>query len=284
VASLSVAPFGIYHFHNTQQFAVLANVIAIPVCNLVVMPAALAALMLMPLGLEAGPLWVMGWGIEAMGWCARLVAALPGAVGRLPSIPTLAFALMLAGGLWAALWGTRWRVLGAVPILIGLLLAPTARHPDVLIGRGGELIAVRGEDGLLSALGARPSSFELARWLEHDGDSRPITDAVRARAFQCDRNGCTARVKGLTVAVPTAFAIQRGDCPAGDIVLFRPTRPAACTPRGIAIDRNAIERRGAHAFYIEDGRVRLETVADGRGRRPWSGAAPEIEPGEEAAR
>ena len=31
VASLSVAPFGIYHFHNTQQFAVLANLVAIPI-------------------------------------------------------------------------------------------------------------------------------------------------------------------------------------------------------------------------------------------------------------
>jgi competence protein ComEC len=252
VASLSVAPFGIYHFHNTQQFAVLANVIAIPVCNLVVMPAALAALMLMPLGLEAGPLWVMGWGIEAMGWCARLVAALPGAVGRLPSIPTLAFALMLAGGLWAALWGTRWRVLGAVPILIGLLLAPTARHPDVLIGRGGELIAVRGEDGLLSALGARPSSFELARWLEHDGDSRPITDAVRARAFQCDRNGCTARVKGLTVAVPSSAATARpaiSSCSARRA--RRPARRAAspltATPSSAAAPTRSTSRMAACA-------------------------------------
>ena len=38
---LAVAPFGIYRFHNTQQFAILANLAAIPICNLVVMPAAL---------------------------------------------------------------------------------------------------------------------------------------------------------------------------------------------------------------------------------------------------
>ena len=43
VAGLAVAPFGIYHFHNTQQFAILANLAAIPICNLVVMPAALVA-------------------------------------------------------------------------------------------------------------------------------------------------------------------------------------------------------------------------------------------------
>ena len=88
IASFAVAPFGIYHFHNTQQFAILANLVAIPICNIVVMPAALATLVAMPFGLEAAPLWVMGWGIEAMVWCADWVAGLPGAVGRVPAIPT----------------------------------------------------------------------------------------------------------------------------------------------------------------------------------------------------
>ena len=109
---------------------------AIPICNLLVMPAALAALLAMPFGLEAVPLWVMGTGIEAMAWCAATVAALPGAVGRLPAIPTAAFAAMLTGGLWCTLWGTRWRLLGVVPIVLGLMLAPAGRRPDVLVGRG----------------------------------------------------------------------------------------------------------------------------------------------------
>ena len=69
----------------------------------------------MPFGLEAAPLWVMGLGIEAMVWCANAVRGLPGAVGRVPAIPTYAFVLMVAGGLWCALWGTRWRLLGVVP-------------------------------------------------------------------------------------------------------------------------------------------------------------------------
>ena len=40
------------------------------------------------------------------------LVALSGAFGRLPAIPTYAFAAMVAGGLWATLWGTRWRLLG----------------------------------------------------------------------------------------------------------------------------------------------------------------------------
>ena len=91
----------------------IANLIAIPLCNLVVMPAALATLIAMPLGLEALPLWVMGWGIDAMLWTAERVASLPGAVLHVPAIPTLAFRADDRRRLWLALWQTRWRFVRA---------------------------------------------------------------------------------------------------------------------------------------------------------------------------
>jgi len=270
VASLAVAPFGIYHFHNTQQFAILANLLAIPICNLLVMPAALASLVALPFGLEAAPLAAMGWGIEAMLWCARTVAALPGAVGRVPAIPTYAFVAMVAGGLWCTLWSTRWRLLGIVPIVAGLILAPTGRRPDVLIGRGGSIVAVRGEDGALSALAARGSSFELTRWLEHDGDGRPASDVAKAQAFRCDSHGCTAPVRGRLLAVAGSPAALRDDCARAAILVLKFPRPKGCAPPGPVIDVDDIAARGAHALYLDGGQIRIETVADRRGDRPWA--------------
>ena len=67
VASVAVAPFAAYHFHKSQQFAVIANLIANPICNLLVAPAALATLVLMPLGLEGLALPVMGGASRR--WC-----------------------------------------------------------------------------------------------------------------------------------------------------------------------------------------------------------------------
>jgi competence protein ComEC len=287
VAGLAVAPFGIYHFHNTQQFAILANLLAIPTCNLVVMPAALAALAALPLGLEALPLALMGWGIEVMVWCAQSVAGLPGAVGRVPAIPTPAFVLMVAGGLWCALWSTRWRLLGLVAIAAGLMLAPTGTRPDVLVGRGGHTVAVRDGDGRLSALGARGATFEIGRWLEHDGDGRTPAEAARAQAFRCDKTGCTARVKGRLLAVAHTPAALRDDCTAAAILVLTFARPAACRPQGALVDADDVRRGGAHALHVEGGRIRIETVAAARGERPWavkarddaadSGVAPEPE-------
>jgi competence protein ComEC len=270
IASLAVAPFGIYHFHNTQQFAILANLIAIPVCNIIVMPAALATLVLMPLGLEAWPLMVVGWGIEAMTRCAAWVAALPGAVGRVPAISTPAFVLMVAGGLWCALWRRRWRLLGLVPIFVGVILAPTARRPDVLVGRGASLVAVRTNAGGLSALGGRGTTFELARWLEHDGDGRTPAEVARAEAFRCDSHGCTARVKGRSLAVASTPAALRDDCILVTILVLRFPAPKGCRPAGPVLDPDMIALRGAHALYVDDEEVRVVTVAEDRGDRPWS--------------
>jgi competence protein ComEC len=247
------------------------------------MPAALATLAAMPFGLEAAPLWVMGWGIEAMVWCAGWVASLPGAVGRVPAIPTHAFVLMIVGGLWCALWSTRWRLLGVVPIVLGLMLAPAGRRPDVLIGRGAALVAVRTATGGLSALAGRGSAFELARWLEHDGDSRPQGEVAKAQGFRCDGHGCTARVKGLLLAVANSPVALRDDCAAASILELKFARPRGCSPPGPAIDAEALAAKGAHALTIDGGQIRIETVADTRGDRPWSprpheGALDELAP------
>ncbi len=271
VASAAVAPFAAYHFHQSQQYAVLANLIAIPLCNLIVMPAALATLMAMPFGLETLPLWIMGLGIEGMTWVASRVGSLPGAVGRIPAMPTFAFLLMVAGGLWLVLWQTRWRLLGAALVAAGIALAPTLQRPDVLIARDGALVAVRSDDQQLSAVGSRRPSFELIRWLEHDGDTREPKEATKASGFKCDAVGCRALVKGVTVAVARHPAALADDCQRVKILIASFANPRGCNGPAVLIDFFAVRRGGTHAVYIEeDGHIRVETVAQMRGDRPWS--------------
>lgn len=278
IASIAVAPFAAYHFHQSQQYAVLANLVAIPICNMVVMPMALAALVLMPLGLEALALIPMGLGIDAMTWCAAFVAKLPGAVGHVPAIPAYAFILMVLGGLWIALWHSQMRIAGAVLVLAGFALTPFQPRADVLVARNGELVALRGPDGRLSALPARQSKYEVERWLEHDGDARAAAEAQNGAAFTCDGIGCTASVKGARVAVARHPAAIRDDCEAAQIIVLSEPRPKFCNARGIVIDVFDVWRKGTHAIYIDADpanantpfAVRVDTVAAHRGERPWS--------------
>jgi competence protein ComEC len=270
VASAAVAPFAAFHFHKSQQYAVLANLLAIPICNLVVMPAALVTLVLMPLGLEAVPLWVMGKGIEAMVWCAYAVAGLPGAVARLPAIPDLALGLMVGGGLWLCLWRTRWRLLGLAGLAAGIGVAPGLPRPDMLVGRDGHLVAIRGADRRWSALIGPGATFELQRWLEHDGDGRTARQAATGENYRCDALGCTALVKQQLVAVARHPAALPDDCSRARILVMSFPRPRGCQPAGTVVDFFAVRGKGTHAIYISGADVRITTVADVRGVRPWS--------------
>lgn len=281
VASLAVAPIGAYHFHRSQQYALLANLIAVPICNLVVMPAALLTLVLMPFGLEALPLAVMARGIDVMTATAQWVAALPGAVVSIPAISEASFGLMIAGGLWLTLWQTRWRALGLVAIGGGVMIAGGGAKPDILAGRGGELVAVRGADGRLAATGSRSGNFELARWLQHDGDGREPRDVLKNRTFHCDGTGCTATAKGLRIAVARHPAAIAEDCAKSEIVITEPRSPRGCDKPLIVLDRWTLRRDGTHAIYLEQdeggGKARIsriETVAATRGTRPWTGSEP----------
>jgi competence protein ComEC len=276
IASAAVAPFAAYNFHQSQQYAVLANMIAIPICNIIVMPAALGAMVLMPLGLEWIALKPMGWGIEGMTWCANTVGALPGAVGHIPEIPATAFALMLAGGLWLALWRTRARLLGAGFVLIGIVSAPWMPRPDVLVEQKGTLVAVRDTSGKLSSLPAHGSKYDLERWLEYDGDGRAARDAQKGTAFSCDAVGCIAHVKGATIAVARHPAAITDDCLNADVLILDEPKPPGCAVPRAVIDVFDRWRNGAYALYVErdenspEPRIRLETVAAHRGIRPWS--------------
>lgn len=276
IASAAVAPFAAYNFHQSQQYAVLANMIAIPISNLIVMPAALLAMLLMPLGLEWIGLKPMGWGIEAMTWCANKVGALPGAVGHLPAIPEVAFVLMLAGGIWFLLWRTRIRLLGLALVGAGLLAAPWMPRPDILIGQKGLLVAVRDASGKLEALPGKSEKYDLERWLEYDGDGRSAPDAKTGAAFSCDAAGCVAHVKGATVAVARHPSAVTDDCLNADVLVLDVPKPEDCAVPRAVVDVFDRWRNGAYALYLAgnddspEPEIRLETVAAHRGERPWS--------------
>lgn len=279
IASVAVAPFGIYHFHQSQQYAILANLLAVPAVNIVIMPAALATLLTLPFGLEAAPLQIMGLGIAFMSMVANWVAALPGSVIRVAAIPTASFALFVAGGAWLLLWRTRLRVWGLGAIAAGLALAPFGAKPDILVSRSGTLVAARGPDGRLSALAGRSDQFDLGRWLERDGNGRPpasVADAPpSATIFNCDGSGCLAQVKGRRLAVPRHPSALRDDCAHAGILVLRHGRPKDCAPSALVLDAGALRREGAHALTISGTAIHITTVAGLHGRRPWTWAPTE---------
>jgi competence protein ComEC len=243
-----------------------------PIMGFVAMPAAATSIIAMPLGLDAWPLHVMGWGIDAMLWVGRTVSHLPGAVSIVSAWPVSALVLVSAGGLWIAFWRPRWRWLGLLPICAGLLVSFLVRPPDLLIARDGETIALRGKDRLLHLFRPPADEYSAAEWLKRDGDARLPKDAIALPrdGIRCDEWSCIAKAPGgETIAAVTRPDALAEDCARADIVLSAiPTRHA-CTGPKLVIDRFDVARNGAYAVWL--GKIlRVESTEVARGRRPWS--------------
>src|SRR4051812_28305559 len=79
LAGTASAPYAIYQFGHMQVYFVLANMVAVPLTSVWVMPAGFIALLLMPLHLELPALVAMEWGVDATLWIARITAGFPDA-------------------------------------------------------------------------------------------------------------------------------------------------------------------------------------------------------------
>jgi competence protein ComEC len=277
VATLATLPFAAYHFNRIALYGVLSNLIAVPLSGFWVMPAAVAAVLLMPLGLERLPLVVMGWGVDVIIAVARWIAALPGAVMLVPAMPAVGFALTVVGGLWLCLWRRRWRFFGLVPIAAGFATLLFVRPPDILVDNAGKLFAVRAPDGRL-ALSSRRTGFSADTWLRRSAQAEPERLPGRkdpiADWLRCDSLGCVYRAGGHVVALVHDRAALDDDCTEATVVISAvPIRRGACRGPPLVVDRYRLWRDGPHAFWLGPDGVEVESVGESRGERPWTDPA-----------
>jgi len=276
VGSLATIPFAIFHFNRATHYAVLGNLLAMPVMGFVVMPFAALSVLLMPVGLDAGPLHITAWGVAFMLAVGRWVSDLPGAVSVMPSWPTAALLLVSLGGLWMGLWRRRWRWLGVLPFLAGLAFGYWSPSPDILVDRDGATVAVRVPDGTLKLLRPAKDSYSADEWLKRDGDTRVAEDALAGASdgVLCDSLGCIAtahgRAKVAEVFRPEALA---EDCADADIVISKARLRNNCTGPQLVIDPGAMARSNGYAIWLGTP-IRWQTVEQFRGNRPWSAQEP----------
>ncbi len=275
VAGAATAAYAAHHFDRVAAWSLAANLAAVPVFGMVVMPAAVATLVLMPLGLEGLALPVLGRGIEAVNAVAAMVAAWPGAVRAVTGLTPPLLGLYTLGGLWLCLWRRRWRLLGLVPMAVALLLAALHRPPDVLVTGDARLVAVRAGDGGLLVNTLRAARFERRVWLARGGGGvarrwPPPGEASDDGTLRCDSLGCVYTAKGRRVGLALAAGALPEDCARVDaLVSLVPVR-RRCPRPAVVVDRFDLWRAGAHALWLDGGAVRVSSVAEAQGERPWS--------------
>ncbi|NHN84990.1 DUF4131 domain-containing protein [Acetobacter musti] len=297
LAGTATLPVSMAHFGEIQPFFVVANLMAVPLTALWVMPAGLAGVLLVPFHLEALAFVPMGWGIHAIVWSAREVASWPAARIAVPMTPGPGLALFLFGLCWLCLWTRRWRLLGLAPMLAGFVSPFIMPLPDLVVAPDGGLVAVRDGEQLLLAGHSRDAWFERDALAQ--AFARPLADlpvnGVQADGMQtgeeqdagsetkdgeisCGEDG----VKGVCVISRAGRSVllraeDRSD--GNDLIpdsvcagmdLFVTVTPARRSCAGVrTVDRFTVWREGAQAVWLRRDGIRVLSDRAWSGERLW---------------
>jgi competence protein ComEC len=275
LAGTASAPFAAYHFGHIQIYFVVANMVAVPLTALWVMPAGLIALLLLPFGLDWLAFIPMGWGSEAVLHVARTVASWPAATFDVSPMPPWGLAVAAFGIAWLGLWRSRLRLIG-VPVIAVCLASPLlARPPDILVSADARLIGFRMHDTVFLQSAPGASKFTRDAWMQYwaAGVSRTMPqDGERADdAVVCQFDACLLRlVPGAKAALLVRGATHPDGCrEASVIVSSEPARGLCPRPWPALVDRFTVWRNGAAAIWLDGARARIQTDRAYRGDRPW---------------
>ena len=245
IATAATGVFALYHFQQLSLLGIIANIIAVPLTALFIMPLLMLAALLTPLGGEGPVLWVVQFGLDGLLLLARLVSQLEGGVITTRDWPPLAL----------------------VPLAIALGLALNHRLPTVIADRGEGLLAFS-EGAPFLSFGERPGTVQL---VSASGFAREQLERhFNARAQACPSRTCT--LGGYLWATDSAqtAAVLCASLPDGQVITLAAAPRGSCT-REQAIDLRQLPRSGSRSFTLDPtGRVTDFRVHDRRINRFWT--------------
>ncbi|OWJ78777.1 ComEC/Rec2 family competence protein [Haematobacter genomosp. 1] len=277
VAGGATMPFTAAIFNRVVNYGLLANLLASPLMGVLVMPFAVVALLLAPLGLETAPLWLVGLGSQGVLRVAETVAGLDGVVSAVRIPPPGALPLVVVSLLWLTLWPGPSRWAGMVPLVMGgWLFWHGAARPLVLISESGTVSGLLTAEGRVLSRG-RGDAFAVTGWLQRDGDL--ASAEVAARRPGMARDGSVVRYRAadreiVHITGRGAADLVQENCRDGALLLTSirlpdgtsPLRQGACD----IIDGASLERSGALALHANGGVLRILSVAEASGDRIWT--------------
>jgi len=266
VAGLATAPVAAAHFNTLAHYGLAANLLAVPVMGLVVIPAAVLAAVLAPFGLDGMGLAAMGVGLRWILGVAHWAAGLPGAQGHVPSPGPAVLPMFALGMLVLVLWQGRARLVGMVPAAAAFLIWAGAERPAVLISEDGALVGVMTAQGRALSK-PRGAWFVAGIWLENDGD------AAAQRAAAARWPGDTGPLRSIRMGPRKITHVTARGAAAGvtackpNEVLVAPV-PLALDGPCLVFDPPRLRASGAVALTA---RGKLRGASDPARRRLWSG-------------
>ncbi|MCR5859828.1 ComEC/Rec2 family competence protein [Mesorhizobium sp. J428] len=262
IAGVATGIFGAWHFQRVSPLGLVANLAAMPVFSVVVMPAAVAGMVLMPFGLDGPVFIIMGQGLSLalaiVRWLAERTPV--DAIGAVPSASVVLLALALVPLTLATTTAVR---LLAVPLAVVGFASLTLRElPQAYVSEDARLVGIRTRDGMLAVNRDRPNAFTVEDWSRatmatgimkpaketEAGTTGTVMDISPARFF-CAGDLCRVEHEsGAVVAHALTMPDAEQACDtASVIVIADPTAANPCphskvqiiTARRLALDGSA---------------------------------------------
>jgi competence protein ComEC len=273
IAGNATAFYGLYHFQTWSVYSLLANVLALPVMSLVIMPAAILSYITMPFDLAWFPLSIMERGVQWIIYVASWVADLEGAVLKISSISPYALGLFTLGFLMLAIGPAGMRVLGASCLICFMILLATPKpEASLLINAHGDLVGYydsREESLYLST--RRSAKRAGADWAQRRGmEEKDIRGFSDHTAITCDSDGCRWQLEQIRIATPKNFYSLKQDCSWADIIVtVLPQKENYCRA-SLIIDYQYIKDNGSVRIDLNEGQFYHVSDRTNRGVRPWT--------------
>lgn len=289
LAGGATAIFGAYHFQRVSPFSLPANLAAMPVVSLVVMPSAVLSVAAMPFGLEAWPLAMMGEGLRVMlaiaDWFSQHSPL--DAVGFIAPGAVVAFTLAL---LFATLFTTWLRGIALPFGALGAFFLLWPPRPAIYVSEDARLAAYVTPAGGLAVSRSRPNPFVTQNWarasraqttIKPDIESGSDTlDARRVKAgiaprdlFLCSTTACAAEpFVGEAIVLTADAAIVHDACGKARTLIIEDAALSQNCEDGIVVTRRDLARLGSAVIYRDAAentvRYRLRH-AIAQPYRPW---------------
>lgn len=272
IAGTATAPIAAAHFNRIAEYGLLANLLAVPVMGIMVMPMGVIALILAPVGLATPALWMMERGCALILLIAEEVAEMEGAVMAVPIPPAALLPLLGLAGVFLLLGRPVWlRGGGLAGLALAFGLWAGAERPVLLISGDGTLVGLMTDGGRVLSK-EKGGGFIAKSWLEDDGDtSDQVTSAARP-GFTGKKGDLSAQLAQREVRI---FAGKGGagravgSCVEGSLVILSEDW-AGGEGDCLIFDRKALAASGAVAVYAGDGQLRLVSAKTVAGDRLWN--------------
>lgn len=273
LAGFATMPFALYHFQQWSVYGVLANILAMPVMGIWVMPLAVLSYLGMCIGFSHYPLILMAEGVEWILDVAHYVSALEGAVIHLPVFSHIAFVLFVSAGLLMMIGPIFARMIAGI-MFISALFFP-ANLPHILISDNSKLVGYYDRDTeTLYVSSLQYERYNREQWTRSLGspEVKKWPEVEDLGNIRCDEAACRIADKGLRISFPKTPYVFQSECKWADIIVLTtpPSLRCAKNDHVKVIDRLTTYYNGSTAVYRSgSGTYEMRTNKEARGDRMW---------------